>query len=103
MDNSHKQKFNNIISELEYLKKKCEILEKDLFKSRVLNKKQETTITKLQEKLSLIGKNTNNTSNTFLLPSEFKSQWEQLVKDILLDAFDSIMNDYTYLSFVVLW
>ena len=101
MDNSHKQKFNNIISELEYLKKKCEILEKDLFKSRVLNKKQETIIAKLQDKLNLLGKNTNNTSNTFLLPSEFKSQWEQLVKDIMLDAFDSIMNDYKYLSFVV--
>ena len=99
MDN--KQKFDNILLELEYLKKKCDIQEKDIFKLRSENKRQESTIKKLQDKLNLIGNNTNNTSNSFLLPSEFKTLWERLSKDSILDAFDSLISDYKFLTFIV--
>lgn len=100
--NAGKQnKFNNIISELEFLKKKNEILEKDLFKARTVNKKMESVVNKLQDKLSILGKNTNNTSNTFLLPSEFKTLWEQLVKDSIIEAFDSVSDDFYTLAYAV--
>lgn len=91
----------NFISEKEFLMKKVEILEKDLFKSRTENKRLEKTNKKLENRLSQIGNNTNNTSVTFLLPSEFKLLWEKTMKDSLLEAFDNIINDYKLLSYIV--
>jgi hypothetical protein len=86
------------IEQLEYYKKKCEVLEKDLFKVQMKNKKNEETINKMQKMLSVYGKNVNNTSNSFMLPSEFKSNWESLAKEILMEAFDNIYDDYTLLA-----
>ena len=42
----------------------------------------------------------NNTSISFLLPSEFKTLWESLCQDQLLEAFDCLYDDYINLSHV---
>jgi hypothetical protein len=42
----------------------------------------------------------NNTSISFLLPSEFKTLWENLSKNMLLEAFDCLYDDYINLSHV---
>jgi hypothetical protein len=51
-----KLKFDNVYSELEYYKKKTSVFEKDLFKSQTQNKKNEATIKKLQDMISIHGK-----------------------------------------------
>jgi hypothetical protein len=51
-----KLKFDNVYGELDYYKKKTSVLEKDLFKSQTLNKKNEATIKKLQDMISIHGK-----------------------------------------------
>lgn len=43
----------------------------------------------------------NNTSIPFFLPSEFKSKWENLVKNILLECFESYWSDPIVLSIIV--
>lgn len=53
---SENLKFDNVFKELEFFKKKCEIMEKDLFKSQTLNKKNESIIKKLQDMNALYGK-----------------------------------------------
>jgi len=53
---SDKLNFDNVYGELEYYKKKCEILEKDLFKSQTLIKKLEVNLKKTQEINSIYGK-----------------------------------------------
>jgi hypothetical protein len=35
-------------------------------------------------------KNRNNTSSAFSLPSEFKSAWDELVSELIIDAFSNI-------------
>lgn len=35
-------------------------------------------------------KNRNNTSSAFTLPSEFKSAWDELVTEHIIDAFSNI-------------
>jgi hypothetical protein len=44
------------IKEIDFYKKRCDILEKDLFKSQTQNKKNEALIKKLQDMVSLYGK-----------------------------------------------
>ena len=39
-------------------------------------------------------KNRNNTSSAFTLPSEFKSAWDELVKELILDAFPDFLDRY---------
>lgn len=46
---SETQKFDNVYKELEFYKKRCDILEKDLFKTQTRMKKLESQIKKLQE------------------------------------------------------
>ncbi len=53
---SDKLIFDNVYGELEYFKKKCEILEKDLFKSQTQIKKLEVNLKKTQEINSMYGK-----------------------------------------------
>ncbi len=55
-DKIDKLKFDNVYGELEFFKKKCEILEKDLFKSQTTNKKNESIIKKLQDMIAIYGK-----------------------------------------------
>ena len=35
----------------------------------------------------------NNTSSAFELPSEFKSKWEALVSDMIIDAFGDFFEE----------
>jgi hypothetical protein len=42
----------------------------------------------------LNAKNRNNTSSAFTLPSEFKSAWDELVKEAILDAFPDFLDNY---------
>lgn len=48
----------------------------------------------LQELNTLNAKNRNNTSSAFTLPSEFKSAWDELVKELILDAFPDFLDKY---------
>ena len=48
--------FDNVYGELDYYKKKCEILEKDLFKSQTQIKKLDASLKKTQEINSMYGK-----------------------------------------------
>ena len=41
---------------------------------------------------------TNNTSSTFTLPSEFKKLWDELVTELILDAFPDFLDHYTYFT-----
>ena len=49
-------KFDNMYNELEFYKSKCEVYEKDLFKSQTQLKKLELSIKKLQDKIALNSK-----------------------------------------------
>lgn len=55
-DKNDKLKFDNVFGELEFFKKKCEILEKDLFKSQTSIKKNESIVKKLQDMIAIYGK-----------------------------------------------
>ena len=55
-DKNDKVKFENVYGELDFFKKKCEILEKDLFKSQTSNKKTESIVKKLQDMIAIYGK-----------------------------------------------
>ena len=48
-DYSNNLKFDNMYNELEFYKSKCEVYEKDLFKSQTQIKKLELAIKKMQE------------------------------------------------------
>ena len=48
----------------------------------------------MQEINTLNAKNRNNTSSAFTLPSEFKSAWDELVKELILDAFPDFLDRY---------
>jgi hypothetical protein len=93
--------FDNVYGELEFYKKKCDVLEKDVFKSQTHIKKLEVSLKKSQDALAIHAKNVNNTSISFLLPSEFKLQWENLAKDLILEAFDCLYNDYFWLAHII--
>ena len=45
-------------------------------------------------------KNTNNTSIPFFLPSEFKLNWENMLKDQLMESFENIFDDYIWLTHI---
>jgi hypothetical protein len=47
---------DNNENDIEYYQKKLEVMEKDLFKSQTQNKKDEATIKKLQDMISIYGK-----------------------------------------------
>lgn len=51
-----KMTFDNVYGELEFFKKKCEILEKDVFKSQTQIKKLESNLKKCQEMNALHSK-----------------------------------------------
>jgi len=44
----------------------------------------------LQEANIVNAKNRNNTSSAFTLPSEFKTAWDELVTELMIDAFSNI-------------
>jgi len=53
IDNLDKNEFKNMYGELDFYKKRCEVLEKDVQKLQSLNKKLETALKQVQE-LNLI-------------------------------------------------
>lgn len=75
-------------------RKKLYIMEKDLFKAQTENRKLNQQIKTLQEINTLNAKNRNNTSSAFTLPSEFKNAWDELVKELILDAFPDFLDKY---------
>ena len=46
----------------------------------------------MQEINTANAKNTNNTSSSFSLPSEFKETWNELVSEKILDAFPDFLD-----------
>ena len=44
----------------------------------------------MQEANTINAKNRNNTSSAFTLPSEFKQAWDELVTELMIDAFTNI-------------
>lgn len=94
----HVGQIDKIIKEHEQLKEKCSKLETQNLKLHIELKAKNNTISKLQESIAEYVQKSNNTSNTFLLPSEFKTAWESLVHDKLVEAFDSVFQNYELLS-----
>lgn len=73
---------------------RCLVMEKDLFKTQSEGRRLVAQIKTLQELNTLNAKNRNNTSSAFTLPSEFKSAWDELVKELILDAFPDFLDKY---------
>lgn len=71
-----------------------EMMEKEIFKLRAELKRSELTIKKLQESVGLQAQNQNNTSSDFLLPSEFKKNWEIFVQENILDVFGPFLENH---------
>jgi hypothetical protein len=70
------------------------VAERDLFKSQTEGRRMNAQIKALQEINTLNAKNRNNTSSAFTLPSEFKSAWDVLVNEHILDAFPDFLDKY---------
>ena len=74
--------------------RKLEVLERDLVKAHADVRRQEIAVKELQAKNTLNAKNSNNTSCAFALPSEFKAAWDELVKELIVDAFADQLDNY---------
>lgn len=55
----------------------------------------------LQELSSMHGVTHNNTSSAFTLPSEFKNQWDELITELILDAFPDFLSNYKHIVILV--
>ena len=51
-------------------------------------------IKKLQDLNTENANNTNNTSSQFSLPSEFKEKWNEMVTELIMDAFPDFLDKY---------
>ena len=71
-------------------RKRCFQLEKEVFKTLADKRKLEAQYKVLQETNTINAKNRNNTSSAFTLPSEFKQAWDELVSELMIDAFSNI-------------
>ena len=80
--------------ELGEQRRRFEVLERDLFKAQTASRKMETALKNLQELNSKHGVTHNNTSSAFTLPSEFKKLWDELVTELILDAFPDFLDQY---------
>ena len=56
--------------------KMMDIMERDIDRLRIENIKLEKALKQAQDNLAIHAANQNNTSSTFMLPSEFKAKWE---------------------------
>lgn len=56
MQDNQKLIFDNVYGELDFYKKKCDVLEKDLFKSQIQIKKLEVSLKKVSEINAVNGK-----------------------------------------------
>lgn len=68
-------------------------MEKDLVKQQASNRKLENEIKKFKNKNQIFGFQNNNTSSNFMLPSEFKTNWEHLVQSLILDIFGDLIDE----------
>ena len=88
---------NETIQDIDYYKEKAEKLESELHKSKIQINKLEATITKLQSTLSSYT-TSNNTSDSFLLTSEFKKFWISLGTENIMECFEHVFNRSVLLS-----
>ena len=91
---------NETIQDIDYYKEKAEKLESELHKSKIQINKLESTITKLQSTLSSYT-TSNNTSDSFLLTSEFKKFWISLGTENIMECFEHVFNRSVLLSHMV--
>ena len=87
--------------ELDDQRKRYEIMEKDLFKSQTNARKIEAQFKALKELTAMHGVTHNNTSSAFTLPSEFKNLWDELVTELILDAFPDFLGQYKSIVILV--
>ncbi|CAD8165273.1 unnamed protein product [Paramecium octaurelia] len=78
-----------------------EILESDMNKFRIENLRLQQQIKQLQESLVHCSVNLTNTSSKFMLPSEFKLKYENMVKETLPSAFGYLFDQPKVLVQVV--
>lgn len=82
-------------------KEKIETLENELLKSNILLKKKDFEINNLQKIISQQRKTSNNTSNSLLLSSEFKKEWNDLGSSTIMESFEHVFNRSTLLAHMV--
>ena len=82
-------------------KEKIQGLESELFKSNLLLKKQDLEINNLQKIIAKQRETSNNTSNSFLLSSEFKKEWIDLGTTVIMESFEHVFNRSLLLSNMV--
>jgi len=70
------------------------MLERDLFKVQTKCRRLEAQMKQLQELNTLNANNSNNTSSKFTLPSEFKEKWNELVTELIMDAFPDFLDKF---------
>ena len=68
---------------------------------RIENIKLEGALKIAQENLAVNKKNQNNTSSHFILPSEFKMKWENILKNLLPNVFMNFLeNPFIFMNIV---
>ena len=80
---------------------KIQELESELNKSNFLLKKKQLEINNLQKILNTHRETSNNTSNSFLLSSEFKKEWTTLGTTVIMESFEHVFNRSHLLSIMV--
>ena len=80
---------------------KIQELESELNKSNLLLKKKQLEINHLQKILNTHRETSNNTSNSFLLSSEFKKEWTTLGTTVIMESFEHVFNRSHLLSIMV--
>lgn len=83
------------------MKKKYELLEKEVNHLQIENAKKDKQIKKLQDDIQIYTKQSNNTSADFPWPNEFKKNWENVISTILMDSFDNVYPNNTLLAILV--
>ena len=83
------------------IKKKYELLEKEVNHLQIENAKKDKQIKKLQDDIQIYTKQSNNTSADFPWPNEFKKNWENVISTILMDSFDNVYPNNTLLALLV--
>lgn len=89
---------DEVYAELEYYKTKNHKQEGEIARLQTQIQRLESLNKKLQENIGLNGKNVNNTSISFFLPSEFTILWEKLIKTELLEALDSYIENFVLIA-----
>lgn len=82
-------------------KEKIETLESELLKSNILLKKKDFELNNLQKIISQQRETSNNTSNSILLSSEFKKEWNDLGSSTIMESFEHVFNRSTLLAHMV--